>query len=159
MYPEEIEAFIHHALGQTHYDVIRVAVSGRRQVQVVIDKDPPGPILVQDLTNASRKISQSLAEHGLDPRSFHIQCQSPGIDRLLTRPKDFLRFSGSMVRAKAKRKINGRKTFTGVLLGWHGEQFFIRLGDGSGDFGFSLHDVAEVRIVPTQDKRSIPQVL
>lgn len=159
LYPPEIHALVSHALESTDLDIVHVAVSGRRQIRVVVDRDPPGPVTVHDLTWVSRTVAQCLHEHGFDPRSFDIQCQSPGADRILARPKDFQRFQGRVVRVRLRAKKDGRKSFTGQLLGWHDGKIFLRPMDGSGDRAFDPHEVAEARIVPGPQGGGVPGVL
>lgn len=148
MFSQELVETVLGALAEASLDVIRVSFSERRQIRVVLDKDPPGPVTVSDLSRASRIVAECLHNYGYDPRAFNIQCESPGADRLLTRPKDFERFRGSVVRISLRQKVDGRKNFKGQLLGLHDEQVVVRLEDGSGDHAFRINAIAEARLVP-----------
>jgi ribosome maturation factor RimP len=67
--------------------------------------------------------------------AYVLEVSSPGIDRPLTRPKDFTRWSGFDARVETDRPIDGRKRFKGRLLGI----------DESGMIGL-VTDTGEVRI-------------
>lgn len=53
-------------------------------------------------------------------RDHSIEVSSPGIDRPLTRPEHFERFLGHRVRVRTREKVEGRRSFTGVLAGADG---------------------------------------
>jgi len=56
---------------------------------------------------------------------------SAGIDRPLTRPKDWNRFAGHLTRAETLVAIDGRKRFSGIALGADDSGARMRLDDGS----------------------------
>ena len=155
----EIRSLVEQSLAKSEVEVVHLAVSGNRQISIVIDRDPPQKLSVNDLTSVSRDIKQNLQAAGFDKRSFHLQVNSPGLDRLLTRPKDFQRFKGDTIRVRLKTKVNGRKNFKGLLLGWQDGHFFINPVDGSAQVGFNLGEIAEARLVPNFKHGSISQVL
>ena len=74
-----------------------------------------------------------------DPISdaYELEVSSPGIDRPLTRPKDFERYSGFVARIEIKHAVDGRKRFRGRLLGLADDS--VRLaGDDTPDTEYSL---------------------
>lgn len=159
MLTAEIRTLVAQALEDSTLEIIHCAVSGGRQISVILDRDPPRTVSVQDLTLVSRNIRNRLQAAGFDKRSFNIQVNSPGLDRLLTRPKDFIRFKDETVKVRLKTKVNGRRNFKGTLLGWHDEHFFINPEDGSPQIGFNLNEIAEARLVPKFKQGSISQIL
>ena len=48
---------------------------------------------------------------------YLIEVSSPGIDRPLVRPGDFVRFSGEVVKIELTQPVDGRKKFQGLLTG------------------------------------------
>ncbi|HYC05923.1 MAG TPA: ribosome maturation factor RimP, partial [Azospirillaceae bacterium] len=62
----------------------------------------------------------------------------PGIDRPLTRPKDYVRFSGYDAKVEAKGLIDGRRRFTGVLRGLEGEDILIDTPEGPARVPFPM---------------------
>ena len=55
---------------------------------------------------------------------------SPGIDRPLTRPKDYVRWAGHIARMETAEPIEGRRRFKGTLLGLENGAVQLRLEDG-----------------------------
>jgi len=55
---------------------------------------------------------------------------SPGIDRPLTREKDYVRWAGHAARVETTQPIEGRRRFKGTLLGLANGAIRIRLDDG-----------------------------
>jgi ribosome maturation factor RimP len=55
---------------------------------------------------------------------------SPGIDRPLTRAKDYVRWAGHIARVETTQPIEGRRRFKGTLLGLENGTVRIRLDDG-----------------------------
>ncbi len=49
--------------------------------------------------------------------AYSLEVSSPGIDRPLTRPKDFDRFAGHEAKIETHEPIDGRKRFKGILKG------------------------------------------
>jgi ribosome maturation factor RimP len=159
MLTAEISSMVKRVLSETGLEVIYFAVSGHRQIAVVVDRDPPLMVTASDLTAVSREIRQNLQSAGFDKRTFNIQVNSPGLDRRLTRPKDFVRFKDETIKVRLKTKVNGRRNFKGRLLGWHDNHFFINPMDGGPQVGFNLSEVAEARLVPNFKQGSISQML
>lgn len=54
------------------------------------------------------ELTELLSDHSLE-------VSSPGIDRPLTRPEHFQRYVGHRVRVRTSEKLDGRKSFTGIL--------------------------------------------
>ena len=55
---------------------------------------------------------------------------SPGIDRPLTRPKDYARWAGHLARIETALPVEGRRRFKGTLLGLDGDLVRLKLEDG-----------------------------
>ena len=49
--------------------------------------------------------------------SYSLEVSSPGLDRPLTKPEHFRRFLGRRVRVRTREAIDGRRNFTGTLVG------------------------------------------
>lgn len=136
------------ALSAAGYDIVMLKTGGQRQLRAVIDHDPPAPVTTRDLEVASRAIVAALEELGYDPGSFDIRVESPGVDRLLTRPKDFLRFLGSELKVSLDKKRDGRKRYRGRLQSF-ADGALVLMVEGAGEVRLPLEWVAEARIVPS----------
>ena len=82
-------------------------------LRVYVDKEG-GPNL-DDLTHVSRQLSDLLDVHDVPQTTYTLEVSSPGINRPLRKLEHFVRFLGKRVRIRAKEKIEGRKSFVGLL--------------------------------------------
>ncbi|MGI6513435.1 MAG: ribosome maturation factor RimP [Syntrophomonadaceae bacterium] len=74
---------------------------------------------------ASDVISDILDNHGLIEHAYTLEVSSPGLDRIIKKDRDFVKFSGRKVKIKAHEAINGQKNFTGILKGIQGDDIVI----------------------------------
>ncbi|CCG07571.1 Ribosome maturation factor rimP [Pararhodospirillum photometricum DSM 122] len=101
------------------YDLVRVSLlgSGRPTLQVMAERLDETPMTVSDCEALSRALSAVLDVEDPIAGAYMLEVSSPGIDRPLTRPKDFARFAGRDVRIETDRLVDGYKRIKGVLLG------------------------------------------
>lgn len=88
---------------------------GGRIIRLYIDK--PGGVLLDDCALVSRELGDLLDIHLDIEDRYSLEVSSPGIRRPLKKTDDFERFKGNKVKITTKAAINGRKNFTGVLMG------------------------------------------
>jgi|SRR5579883_1762377 len=103
------------------------------------------PISIDDCTTISRALSAHLDQADLIPQAYALEVSSPGLERPLTRRKDYLRFANRRVRIKLRTGIAGRKNFDGTLLGITGENIQI-LQDGQ-EVLLPFSDVVKAHLV------------
>jgi ribosome maturation factor RimP len=72
---------------------------------------------IDDCTRLSRAVSEVLDAAEVVKGEFVLEVSSPGIDRPLTRMKDFETFEGFEARLELDRMAEGRKRFKGELAG------------------------------------------
>jgi len=101
------------------YELVRLRLMGgeaARRLQIMAER-PDGSMNVEDCAKLSRAISVLMDE--LDPIAgeYTLEVSSPGIDRPLTRLKDFAGAEGLEARIELDRVAEGRKRFRGVLAG------------------------------------------
>ena len=84
-------------------------------------------------------------------REYHLEVSSPGIDRPLTRAKDFATWSGHEAKLEMERPIDGRKRFRGTLLGVKDANVGLRLLDTpeAGEVWLPLGEIGEAKLVLT----------
>ena len=115
------------------YEIVRLRLMGgaARRLQIMAER-PDGHMEIEDCTVLSRAISQVL--DAADPISgeYMLEVSSPGVDRPLTRLKDFEANVGMEARIELDRLAEGRKRFKGVLAGVDGQDVLIDL-DGEAD--------------------------
>jgi ribosome maturation factor RimP len=85
-----------------------------RTLRVTIDK--PEGVTHEDCANVSRELSTILdVEDAVPGGSYTLEVSSPGLDRKLTRPQDFERFTGSRMKLMTREPVNGNRHFEGRL--------------------------------------------
>ena len=134
------------------YELVRVKVSGLNGMTVqIMAERPDGTMGVDDCETISRDVSPALDVADPISREYHLEVSSPGIDRPLTRPKDFERWAGHEAKIEMEMAVDGRKRFRGVLLGVQGETTGLKLVDTpeSGEVWLPLGDIGEAKLVLT----------
>ncbi len=142
-----ITAAVRRAAESLGLEIVDVKVDGRRHVRVWIDRDPGG-VKVEDCAAVNRATNRALRDEGLDAGALHMEVLSPGLDRALTRPKDYERFAGSHVSVRLARKRGDRRNWKGRLIGLRDGVVVIREDGASGEETFRLAEIEEARIVP-----------
>jgi ribosome maturation factor RimP len=128
-----IGATIAPTLEDMGYELVRVAVLGRDRptVQIMADRADGAPMAVEDCEAISRAIGAVLDVEDPIPGAWTLEVSSAGIDRPLTRVKDWNRFAGHLVRAETLDPVDGRKRFSGIALGADETTARLRLDDGT----------------------------
>lgn len=132
------------------YELVRVAVLGRERptVQIMADRADGAPIGVGDCEAISQAISPVLDVADLIPGIWTLEVSSPGIDRPLTRVKDWNRFAGHLARAEMSIPLEGRRRISGVVLGADESHARMRLDDGV-ELALPLDDIRRAKLVLT----------
>lgn len=85
-----------------------------RMLRIFIDK--PDGVTHEDCANFSREVGTILDVEDVVPgSSYTLEVSSPGLDRKLTRPADFERFTGSRLKLTTRQPLNGNRFFEGRL--------------------------------------------
>ncbi|MEX2618571.1 MAG: ribosome maturation factor RimP [Alphaproteobacteria bacterium] len=120
---KRIEDMIAAPLENLGYEVVRVQITGsqRQTLQVMAERLDGIPIVVEDCATISRTLSALFDVEDPISGAYTLEVSSPGLDRPLTRPKDFERFAGLEARIELRRLIDGRRRFRGKLAGLDGD--------------------------------------
>lgn len=125
------------------YELVDVESHNRgRLLRVFIDQ--PSGVTVDDCARVSNHLSHLLAAEGIDYDTLEVS--SPGLDRLLRKEADFVRFRGEKVTLRLRVPVDGRRRFTGTL----GELVdgMVRLEVEGKMFEVPLADLDQARLVP-----------
>jgi ribosome maturation factor RimP len=126
-----IEAIVAPTVVGMGYELVRVAMSrGGGTLQIMIEPADGGPLDVEACAVVARALSAVLDVEDPIPSAYTLEVSSPGIDRPLTRPKDYARWSGHLARFETALPIDGRRRFKGTLLGLQDDTVKLRLEDG-----------------------------
>jgi ribosome maturation factor RimP len=111
------------------YEIVRLRLMGgteQRRLQIMGER-PDGDMNVEDCARLSRAISQIMDAADPITGEYLLEVSSPGVDRPLTRLKDFTTYEGLEARIELDRMAEGRKRFKGLLAGVDGENVGIDL--------------------------------
>jgi ribosome maturation factor RimP len=132
------------------FELVRVRYMGGKTpgVQIMADK-PGGGIEVDDCAAISTAVSATLDVEDPIEDAYTLEVSSPGIDRPLTRLKDFDDWAGYTARIETSELIDGRKRFKGTLAGTEGGEVLIEIDEGT--IGLQFDWLADAKLVLTDD--------
>lgn len=133
------------------FELIRVLLigSGRQTLQIMAEK-PDGTMLIDDCEKLSRAVSAVLDVEDVLDGAYYLEVSSPGIDRPLTRLKDFENYKGFDARVEMGMPVGKQKKFKGRLLGTEGEN--VRITDEVGvTHALPFDDIVKAKLLLTDD--------
>ena len=133
------------------YELVRVQIIGKETptVQIMADRADNAPFTLDDCTEVSHLLSAVLDVEDPISSAWTLEVSSAGIDRPLTRTKDFVRYAGF----EAKIELNfpgpgGRKRFAGVLVGADEVQAHIKIESGE-TISLQRADIRKAKLILT----------
>lgn len=135
------------------FEVVRIRLMGgnTKTLQVMADR-PEGGIDVADCAKISTAVSAVLDVEDPVEDAYHLEVSSPGIDRPLTRLKDFDVWDGYEARIETQEQIDGRKRFKGLLRGTEGDEVLIEIENGSEavTIGLKFDWLSDAKLILTE---------
>ncbi len=136
------------------FELVRLRLMGGRTkvLQVMADR-PEGGIDVDDCAEISTALSAVLDVEDPIEDAYVLEVSSPGIDRPLTRLKDFDAWDGHEARIETTEAIDGRKRFKGVLRGTEGDEVLVEIeaGGETVTIGLKFDWLADAKLILTDD--------
>ncbi len=151
---EKLKALIEPVVVDHGFELVRVALieGPSLTLQIMLEDPATGQMKVDDCARVSRKISLLLDEADPIESEYMLEVSSPGIDRPLTRLKDFDRWAGHIGKVELADGItlNGadRKRFQGTLKGTDGEEVLIEV-EGLGEVRLPFAAIRTAKLVLT----------
>jgi len=132
------------------FELVRVRLmSGKATtLQIMADK-PDGGIEVDDCADISSAVSAVLDVEDPILDAYALEVSSPGIDRPLTRLKDFEAFEGYEAKLETAELQGGRRRFKGELAGLDGNEVLINVEEGT--VGLQFDWLSDAKLVLTDD--------
>ena len=132
------------------FEMVRVRLSSGdpSTLQIMADR-LDGPIGVDELAEINTSVWTILDVEDPIPENYTLEISSPGIDRPLTRIKDFDSFQGFEAKIETTELIDGRRRFRGVLAGVNNDEVLINLEEGT--IGLKFTWLSEARLVLSDD--------
>jgi ribosome maturation factor RimP len=146
-----LERLIEPEIKSLGFDLVRVMMIGGASdptLQVMAERPDTRQLDIADCEQISRRLSEILDLADPIEGSYRLEVSSPGIDRPLTRLKDFADWAGHEARITLREPRGGRKQFSGTLGGIHGETVKLQTKDGH-DHELPFHDIASAKLVLT----------
>jgi ribosome maturation factor RimP len=134
------------------YEIVRLRLMGgaTRRLQIMAERPEDGEMGIDDCTRLSRAVSEILDAADPIEGEYALEVSSPGIDRPLTRLKDFAAYEGLEARIELDRLADGRKRFKGELAGTEDGQVGINVEDAPDTTLYIPFDwIAEAKLVLT----------
>ncbi len=136
------------------FELVRIRLMGgaTRTLQIMADR-PEGGIEVDDCGEISTAVSAILDVEDPIEENYVLEVSSPGIDRPLTRLKDFEMWKGWEARIETTELIDGRRRFKGMLAGVEGEEVLIEIEDGKETvtIGLQFDWLSDAKLILTDE--------
>jgi len=138
------------------FELVRLRLMGgkTRTLQIMAER-PEGGIEVDDCGEISNAVSALLDVEDPIEDNYTLEVSSPGIDRPLTRLKDFDIWEGYEARLETAELIDGRKRFKGILAGIEGGEVLITLpAEGEAEemtIGLDFDWLSDAKLILTDE--------
>ena len=141
---QDLHTLLERSVAQLGYELVDLELSNRgKLIRLFIDK--PEGINIDDCVLVSNQLGNVLAvEHDVD--YDRLEVSSPGLDRVLKKEADFIRFSGQRAQVKLRVPVDGRKNFVGMLRGL--EQGELTLEIDGAEQKIALSNIDKARLSP-----------
>jgi ribosome maturation factor RimP len=143
-----LEPILEPVIEQAGFKLVRLRLmGGAQQTLQVMAERPDGSMDVEGCTQLSHALLDFIEKQDPIEGDYELEVSSPGIDRPLTRPMDFSRWSGHEARIELDGLYEGRKRWRGVVLGLDGADVVIRADNK--DIRFPFRAVVNAKLVLT----------
>jgi ribosome maturation factor RimP len=136
------------------FEVVRVRLLGGKlkTIQIMADR-PDGGIEVDDCAKISTAVSAVMDVDDPLDEAYTLEVSSPGIDRPLTRLKDFEAWAGYEAKIETAELIDGRRRFKGLLAGTEGDEVLITLDEAGEELtiGLKFDWLTDAKLVLTDE--------
>lgn len=136
------------------FELVRLRLQGGKThtLQIMAER-PEGGIEVDECADISNAVSAVLDVEDPLNDSYVLEVGSPGIDRPLTRLKDFETFEGYDAKIETSELIDGQKRFRGILAGVEDQEVLINIEQGGEvqTVGLQFDWLADAKLVLTDE--------
>lgn len=132
------------------FELVRLRMQGGETstLQIMAER-PEGGIEVDDCASISNAVSAVLDVEDPIIDAYNLEVSSPGIDRPLTRLKDFDSFEGFEAKLETAEMIDGQKRFRGTLAGTEGDEVLLNIEQGT--IGLKFEWLSEAKLIMTDE--------
>lgn len=136
------------------FEIVRIRLmSGKESTLQIMAQKPDGTIEVDECATISTAISAVLDVEDPILDAYNLEVSSPGIDRPLTRMKDFDQWSGYTAKIETTELIDGRRRFSGTLAGTQDGEVLITIQEHGEDvtIGLEFDWLSDAKLVLTDE--------
>ena len=132
------------------FELVRLRLqSGEIPLLQIMAERPEGGIEVDDCGAISNAVSALLDVEDPLEEEYTLEVSSPGIDRPLTRLKDFETFEGFEAKVETAEMIDGQKRFRGELAGVEDDEILLTIDQGT--IGLKFEWLVEAKLIMTDE--------
>lgn len=153
IYQSQIETFIYNLivepLKEIGYDIARIRIlqiENKKVVQIMLDKNDGSQVNVADCEKASHYISTLLDVEDPIKVDYNLEVSSTGLDRPMTREKDFAAAVGKTVKLATRVAIDGQKRFSGKIIAFSDKIVLLELKDSSKTVSINFNTILEAHL-------------
>src|SRR5690349_21472993 len=138
-----------------------------RMLRVFLDKpaagaDPLAGVTHEDCANFSREFGTILDVEDVMPGAYTLEVSSPGLDRKLTRPGDFTRFTGSRLKLTTRQPVDNNRHFEGRLESFDNGRLTLDLSVASHKSRKKMREAAgqkiEIELANVEKANLVPEI-
>ena len=136
------------------FELVRLRLmSGKTKTLQIMAERPDGSIDVDDCGQISTAVSALMDVEDPIEDNYALEVSSPGIDRPLTRLKDFDTWQGYEAKLETTELIDGRRRFKGELAGVEGDEVLVNLPEGGETVtvGLQFDWLSDAKLLLTED--------
>lgn len=150
---DKIATLIEPTIEALGYELVRVQMfsspRGEASTLQVMAEAEDGTMTVEACAKISREISVILDVEDPINSEYVLEVSSPGLDRPLTRLKDFRNYTGYEIRVELNEAVNSRKRYRGILLG--AEEDYILMNVDGEQIKLKYEDILKAKLVMTDE--------
>ena len=147
---ENIRSLIEPPIDHMGYEVVRIRWTGGneyRTLQLMIEPKTGAMTRVEDCEAVSHRVSAVLDVEDTIKEAYRLEVSSPGIDRPLTRLKDFEKWKGFDTKLETNESIEGRRRFRGKVVAVNDNILEFEFGDEKKSFNIPFESISEAKLM------------
>lgn len=128
---DKIEALSEDILSKNGLELVDIEFKkeGNNKVLRLYIERIEGRVNLDDISNVTRLISDMLDEEDIIEEEYILEVSSPGVNRVIKKEKDFIKFTGRKIDVALFKSVDGRKKFSGILEGYEDGKVLVLVDD------------------------------
>ncbi|PZU04869.1 MAG: ribosome maturation factor RimP [Francisella sp.] len=143
-----IDAYIENTLAGLGYECVDIELTPQGVLRIFIDKSEG--VSINDCVVVNQHLNHLLTVINFDYQRLEVS--SPGLDRVLKKEQDFIRFVGKTAKVKTYLPINQQKKFSGKILSFKDHVLSLECGPHKKRIDIPFDHIERARLKPQFDK-------